>query len=73
MIHKVANLNTIHERLTKLISSFLEGAKENQTIQDVHDEYHLLMHKTFKPAHRSVLDQFNLLQDITLTRTPLTY
>jgi len=29
--------------------------KENQTIQDVHDEYHPLTHKTYKPAHRSVL------------------
>ena len=60
-LHKLANLTPIHERLEKLVTNYLNKATENPTIQEVHDEYNLLDHKSHRAAHLSVLDQQSLI------------
>ncbi len=57
-IHRVANMKPIHENLEKQIANFLKDAQDNQTIQD---EFNLLTHMTHRAAHKSIIDQINLL------------
>ncbi len=54
-------MKSIHENLEKKIANFLKAAQDSQTIQDVYNEFNLLTHMTHRAAHKSIIDQINLL------------